>query len=176
MIFTKYTKKGDYHWKQYAEVDNKYHRHANRVRDWVEEKNVLDIGAGDGLITSLLGAKGVDSDPTGVELAHKHGVDVVLGDAYALPFKDKTFESAFTGDTLEHLAFPDKAIQEARRVITKYLYVASPIKTKVPEEFHYREWNRSELKEMIEKEGFKLVGKISKYKEDKRIYGKFKKI
>lgn len=181
MIFTKYKKYGAYHWKQYEDGKNpesrnaKYYRHCNRLIDWIKEKNVLDIGAGDGKITSLLKAKGIDSDPDGVRFAQEKGVDVIIGDAYALPFKDKEFDSAFIGDTLEHLAFPAKAIQEARRVIKKYLYVASPIKTVRPEKFHYREWNRSELKEMVEKEGFKLAGKILKVREDKRIYGKFKK-
>lgn len=176
MIFTKYITKGDYHWKQYEDVNNKYHRHANRVKDWIKEKKVLDVGAGDGLITHLLGARGIDSDVAGVALAKSHGVNVIYGDAYAIPFKDNSFDAVFVGDTLEHLAFPEKALEEIRRVTKKYLYVASPIKTVRPERFHYREWSRSELKEMVEKIGFKLEGKIEKVREDKRIYGKFIKI
>jgi len=46
MIFTKYEKYGAYHWKQYLD-GTKYKAHADRVKEWVKEKNVLDVGAGD---------------------------------------------------------------------------------------------------------------------------------
>ncbi len=77
------------------------------------------------------------------------------------------------GDVLEHIEFPHKALQEMRRVITKYFYIASPL-PEGKDKFHYKEWDQTELKELVEKEGFILVSMFT-VEQDKRIYGKFKK-
>lgn len=176
MEFSKYKKLGAYHWKMYEDKNTKYSRHADRVKEWVKEKNVLDIGAGDGKITSLLGARGVDSEPEAVRLAQEKGAGVVLGDAYCLPYKDEEFEAVFMGDVLEHFEFPRKALKEARRVLKLYLYLATPEKGTNNDKFHYQEWTPEELKELVESEGFVLEGEIFEVPKDKRIYGKFKKI
>jgi len=173
MKFTKYHKFGAYHWWQY-EHDAKYKRHANRVKEWVKEKNTLDIGAGDGKITHLLGIKGVDDEPEAVRLAVEKGADVKLGDAYRLSYKDEEFDSVFMGDVLEHLEFPRKALQEARRILRKYLYLVTPEKGTNTDKFHYQEWTPEELRELVEGEGFVLDGEIQPSR-NKRIYGKFKK-
>ncbi len=175
MKFTKYHKHGAYHWRQYSQ-NTKYTRHADRVKEWVKEKNTLDIGAGDGKITHLLGIRGVDDEPEAVRLALEKGADVVLGDAYELPFKDEEFDAAFMGDVLEHLEFPQKGLQEAKRILKKYLYLALPEKGTNNDKFHYQEWTSEELKEFVESEGFQLEGEILSVPADKRIYGKFKKI
>ena len=175
MKFTKYHKHGAYHWKMYEDKNTKYFRHANRVMLWIKEKSCLDIGAGDGKITHLLNAKGVDDEPEAVRLAQMIGADVVLGDAYNLPFKNEEFESVFMGDVLEHMEFPRKALQEARRVLSKYFYIASPT-PEGKDKFHYQEWDPGQLKELVESEGFVLDEPMLVVLEDKRIYGKFKKI
>ena len=73
--FYKYDKYGAYHWHWY-QYKKTYIDHVNKVKDWIKEKNVLDVGAGDGLITSILGARGIDNEPAGVKLARERGVDV----------------------------------------------------------------------------------------------------
>lgn len=160
----------------YDDPNTKYHRHANFVKDWIEERNVLDIGAGDGKITHLLNITGVDDDAEGVRLAKERGANVVLGDAYSLPFGDESFTSAFLGDTLEHMEFPEKVIREARRVVTTFLYIANPIKGMDSDPFHYQEWTPEELIELVEARGFKLVGEVLTVKRDKRDYIKFLKV
>jgi len=176
MKFNKYEKFGAYHWWQY-DNDAKYHRHADRVKEWVKEKNVLDVGAGDGKITSMLGAKGIDNEPEAVRLAQEKGADVILGSAYDLPYKDEEFDSIFMGDVLEHLEFPLKALKEVKRVLKHYLYMVTPEKGTNTDKYHYEEWTPEELKKLIESEGFRLEGEIFdggiKFK---RIYGKFEKI
>ena len=47
MIFTKYITHKDYHWKMYDDPNTKYRRHADRVKEWIKETNILDIGCGD---------------------------------------------------------------------------------------------------------------------------------
>src|SRR5690242_6282685 len=153
MKFTKYHKFGAYHWKQYDQ-NTKYTRHADRVKGWIKEKNVLDIGAGDGKITHLLGIKGMDDEPEAVRLAQEKGADVVLGDAYHLAYKDEEFDSVFMGDVLEHMEFPREALKEARRVLKLCLYLAVPKKGLDNDKFHYQEWTPIELKEIVESENF----------------------
>lgn len=178
MKFSKYHKFGDYHWRMYEK--NKYYRkHADRIKKWVEEKNTLDVGAGDGKITHLLGIKGMDNEPEAVKLAIEKGADVILGDAYQSPYKDEEFDSVLMADVLEHLEYPQKAIQEAKRILKKYFYITTPLKDLVPgkkDRFHYQEWTPEELKELLEKEGFLLEGEIIVVPREKSIYAKFKKI
>jgi ubiquinone/menaquinone biosynthesis C-methylase UbiE len=175
MNFTKYSQFGAYHWKMYEDKNTKYSRHADRVKEWIKETSVLDMGAGDGKITSMLGAKGIDNEPEAVRLAQEKGVDVILGDAYNLPFKDEEFDAVFMGDVLEHLEFPQKALQEARRVLKQFLYLAVPKKGMDNDKFHYQEWTPDELKKLVENEGFVLEGDILEVPKDKRDYEKFKK-
>jgi ubiquinone/menaquinone biosynthesis C-methylase UbiE len=174
--FTKYKQKGDYHWKMYSDSNTKYHRHADRVKEWIKEEYVLDIGCGDGKITSMLNAIGLDNDMEGLRLANEHGVHTVYGDAYKLPFYAEQFDAVFMGDVLEHLEHPLAALKEVYRVCKKYLYVAVPIPGMQKDPFHVNEPNAQELKFLVETAGFKLEGEILEVREDKRLYGKFKKL
>lgn len=175
MQFLKYHKFGAYHWRWYKGQNSKYMRHVNHVKEWVEEKNAIDIGAGDGLIVHVLGIRGIDNEPKAVEVAQKMGVTIDLGDAYQLPYVDSEFEAAYMGDVLEHIEFPQKALQEAKRVIQKYLYVAAPLRKRhcrVVEEGHYREYLPKELQKEVEQAGFTTE---DIHCLDNTIYGKFKK-
>ena len=176
MRFDKYDKKGDYHWREYEDPTTKTYKHVQIIKDWIKEKNVLDIGAGDGLITGLMGFTGIDNEPTGVKLANEHEANVILGSAYELPWDDGTFSAALFGDTLEHLEEPEKALREAYRVLEDYLYVVNPIKRARLEKRHVQEWTPTELTALIESYGFKLEGPITVYPHDRREYAKFKKI
>ncbi len=176
MEFTKYRTNGAYHWKMYDDPNTKYHRHVNRLVEWIKEKPVLDVGCGDGKITDMLGGIGFDNDLEGIKLAQEKGVPVVFGDAYSFPFRSNTFQAIFIGDVLEHLEHPEKALKEAYRVVTQYLYIASPLKGADNDKFHYQEWTPEELIVMVEPMGFKLVESILTVAKDKRIYGKFEKI
>jgi ubiquinone/menaquinone biosynthesis C-methylase UbiE len=168
MEFTKYQDKGDYHWRQFYQK-TKYRKHALRVANWVKEKTVLDIGAGDGLITFLLGAKGIDNEQSGVDIARSKGIDVILGDAYKIPFKDEEFEAVTMIDVLEHMEDPVMALQEAKRVCQKMLYIATPPKRpdgKLTDKFHYIEWTPEELKTLVESQGFLLMDSESSRRKD----------
>lgn len=175
--FTKYEKHGAYHWKQYYD-GTKYKTHADRVREWVREKNVLDVGAGDGLITHLLGAKGIEYEAEGVRLAQEKGVDVIQGDAYALPFGNDSFEAVTMIDVLEHFETPWIALQEAKRV-APLLYVNTPPKKDdgtLTDSFHVQEWSPAGLTKVVETEGYILEGPVIVYPKEKMMYAKFRRV
>lgn len=174
--FAKYDA-GDYHWRDY-ERGTKYKRHADRVAAWIKESKVLDIGAGDGKITSMIGAVGIDNEPEGVRLAKAHGVDIILGDAYHLPYADGEFESVLMADVLEHFEFPEKALAEARRVLTQYIYITTPPKRadgQLTDKYHYFELAPDELKTLVEGAGFVLEGDVDVVLQNKVMYAKFRR-
>lgn len=167
MKFDKYEKYGAYHWKEF-ERDTEYREHVLFVLEWVKEKNVLDVGAGDGLITKNLGAVGIDSSEFGVKLAKERGANVTIGSAYDLP--QTTSEAVYMGDVLEHLEQPEKAILEAKKV-APVLYIVTPPKSETVSDYHYQEWTPEELKNLVESNGYKLDGEILIKKH--RMYGRF---
>lgn len=174
MKFMKYHRYGAYHWRWYGKKKS-YTDNVDYIKEWVKEKSVLDIGAGDGFVTNLLGINGVDNEPKAVEVAGLRGQKIKLGDAHDLPYRNNRFESALMNDVLEHLDYPDVALQEARRVITKYLYLNIPTKERFIEPYHLHGWSAEELENLVVGVGFELVeGPI--IKSGNRTYFKFKKI
>jgi len=171
MRFTKYQKHKAYHWRQYVRGD-KYKHHADFVKTWVKEKNVLDIGAGDGLITYLLRAKGIEYEQEAVDIAQAIGVDVVQGDAYDLPYDDDSFDAVTMIDVLEHFDDPERAIQEAQRV-APVLYIATPERGMVNDPFHVQEWRRDELPLFMQEHGWTLDGDVIVKPEHKCMYARF---
>ena len=170
--FNKYKLYGDYHHRWYETKDS-YRNNVNFLKSWVKEKNVIDIGAGDGVITSLLGIRGIDINTDAIKCANLRGIKIDLGSVYKLPYKDQEFESALVTDTIEHLEFLDNALQEIRRVIQKYLYTNIIIRDNFKEPEHYHRWTVEQFINDIERNGFVLEGKpIAQFK---RYYFKFKK-
>ena len=158
---------GNYHWRWYKTKSN-YRKYVDFLKEWVKEKNTLEVGAGDGLIVSLLNIKGVDREIAGVNFAREKGADVVVGDATKLPFKDEEFEAVLIANTFEHLDHPKESIQEARRVLSKYLYLVVP-----PKENGKFRMTKEKLKSFVENIGFKEIEAITINDE---FGGKFQKI
>jgi len=176
MNFTKYDKYGAYHWVWYNNPKKykRYKPHVDKIVKWVKEKNIIDIGAGDGLITYYTNSVGIDNCDKAVSLANKRGVNVILGDVYNMPYRDEEFSSAMLIDVLEHFEFPEKALQEIRRIVKKYIYIVIPHEDPLKEGFHYNRWGEKELIKFIKGQGFILCDDIDiKYN---KIYAKFKKV
>jgi SAM-dependent methyltransferase len=172
--FTKYEKKGPYHWREYVR-GHKYRKHAERVRKWVKEEKILDVGAGDGVITFLLRATGIDNEPTAVHIAQTIGVNVIFGEAYNLPFPDNHFDAVTMIDVLEHFDRPQDAIREAKRV-APILYIATPERQpgrRIRDKFHVQEWTREELVDFMKDNGYELTGEILKVNEGDTMYAAF---
>ncbi len=171
IVFDKYKKKGAYHWKDFVR-GTKYKGHAQKIGRWITEKNVLDVGAGDGVITHIIKAKGIELDPTAVEIASYMGVDVELGNAYSLPYKDNEFEAVLMAGVLEHFAEPEKALAEARRV-APVLYITTPERGMVDGKYHVQEWTKEELPVFLAQHGYRLEGEIEVSAKYKSMYAKF---
>lgn len=169
--FTKYKKHGPYHWRQYVS-GSKYKVHADYIKKWVREKKVLDVGAGDGLITYLVGAKGIDNEPVACDLARTLGVEVMYGNAYDLTKHYGKFDAVLMADVLEHYDNPERALAEAAKV-APVLYITTPERGMVNDPFHVQEWTRDELPVFMQQNNWKLDGLIKVSKHTKSMYGRF---
>lgn len=84
---------------------------------------MLDIGAGDGATLVHLGdpegAVGLELFADKLTLARKRlpRAALLAGSAYALPFKDSSFDHVIVRDVIHHLDAPPAMLREARRVL-----------------------------------------------------------
>jgi SAM-dependent methyltransferase len=85
---------------------------------------VLDVATGPGYVAGAAAARGaevvaIDFSPAMVAEARERlpTVTVLEGDAESLPFDDGAFDAVVMNFCLLHLARPDEAIKEARRVL-----------------------------------------------------------
>lgn len=178
MEFNKYKERGAYHWDEYKN-QTIYGKHADRVKGWVRDGKTLDIGAGDGLITSLIGAEGIDDNETAIKLAKEKGVNVKFGSAYNLSdFEDESFDNVLMADVIEHLEFPEKCLKEIKRVLKKggLLYITTPPAksdgTLHDTKYHYREYTLEQLTNLLNSHFFVLEGKS--FTENQRMYVVYK--
>lgn len=180
MEFDKYKEKGAYHWDEYNKK-TPYQKHADKIKEWVRSGKTLDIGAGDGLITFLIGAIGIDDNEIAVRLAQDRDVNVSLGDAYHLEFENSSFNNVFMGDVIEHLEYPDIVMMEVSRVLNKngYLYIVTPPAKKnglFDSKYHYREYTPEQLIEYMGSFGFVLINDVEIINEYVRMYAVFQKV
>lgn len=96
---------------------------------------ILDIGCGFGEFalgfSDIVVDIGIDIAQKDIDIAKQCGKykKVVLGDARRMPFKDETFSSIFSISTFEHIPNPQKAIQEAYRVLKRGGILVATIET-----------------------------------------------
>ena len=173
--FNNYQLYGAYHWYWYN-TRFTYTRHVGYLKNMVKEKNTLDVGAGDGLITHVLGIKGIDNNRSAIDLAEIKGVKIDYGDATRLPYKRDQFDSVLMGDVLEYIGNTGRALSEAHRVLKKFLYVTTPLAASYTEGPFVRYYKPQELIAMVEKQKFKLVSSPAHSRSRLHIYYKFAKI
>lgn len=176
MQFKKYDDKQAYHWRDYVR-GTKYKKHVDFIKSWVTEKRLLDVGAGDGLITYLLRADGIDNEMTAVRIAQAIGVNVQYGDAYNLTAEDNSYDAVLMIDVIEHFDQPERALTEARRV-APVIYLATPERQPdrpVRDKYHVQEWTRDELVAFMNNNGYTLAGDIHYTPEGDTLYARFER-
>jgi 2-polyprenyl-6-hydroxyphenyl methylase/3-demethylubiquinone-9 3-methyltransferase len=87
---------------------------------------VLDVGCGAGFLANALAARGfdvvgLDASAASLAVAARHDVTrsarYDVGDAYALPYANASFDVVCAMDFLEHVVEPERVIAEASRVL-----------------------------------------------------------
>ncbi|MCK4236488.1 MAG: class I SAM-dependent methyltransferase [Candidatus Krumholzibacteria bacterium] len=147
-----------------------------------EGKRVLEVGAGsgrDGILLAHRGAFVVSLDYSlsslsvvSSQIDEKDSLVLCCGDAFALPFEDKTFDIVFHQGLLEHFRNPDDMIAEHARVLRPGGYLL----VDVPQRYHYYtvlkhimilvgrwfagwecEYSVGELERLLERHSFSVV-------------------
>ncbi len=95
-------------------------------------KKILEIGVGDGTVSSYLRNANYDIITCDFD---KNLKSDVLGDIRALPFADNIFDFVFACEVVEHLPFSDfdKALLELKRVSSKNVLISIPYNRNVLE-------------------------------------------
>ena len=95
-----------------------------RFRAWVggPGRRVLDLGCRSGALAEayLEGNEviGIDVDREELAEAERRGVTTMWADVdEPLPFDDASFDAVVAGELLEHVRFPDRLLEEVRRVL-----------------------------------------------------------
>jgi ubiquinone/menaquinone biosynthesis C-methylase UbiE len=101
------------------------------LKDEMRGKSFLDVGCATGIYGDMLAKEGyegygVDFTPEFIEYAQKHHKGTFkVGDAYKLPYKDKSIDTVYMLDLLEHID-DQRALKEALRVAKKRVVIVVP--------------------------------------------------
>ena len=144
-------------------------------------KKILDAGCGEGILLEKLvdrfpdrQVEGLDLDPLNIKICREHGLPVVEGGVYGLPFDDASMDVTLFIEVVEHLPEPLRAIAEIARVLKKggrmlvlfpndHTFKAAWIMTlNFREAFydsgHLRIWTPRAMKDALQRNGFRVLG------------------
>jgi 2-polyprenyl-3-methyl-5-hydroxy-6-metoxy-1,4-benzoquinol methylase len=171
IAFTKYEKKGAYHWAEIEPGDPNFNAYtAGRFDvaiDCLAEAGIgagmriVDVGCGDGALAGLAQRRlsvevaGIDPSEAAIELARgqfaKFGLrgEFQSGSAYSISAPDGAFDGAVCADVIEHVREPERLLVEIRRVLRPggVLVLTTPLRvTERPvDPFHVQEWFHEEF-------------------------------
>jgi SAM-dependent methyltransferase len=91
--------------------------------------SVLDVGCGDGLLTSLLSHSLPHMYFQGIDVLErpKPHINIKLFDGYTIPYRNKSFDTVLFVDVLHHTTHPDRLLREAARVARKHIIIKDHI-------------------------------------------------
>lgn len=172
--FDKYQKRGDIHWQEaFSHSIFKFNAYLRARYDLaldflgdVKGKTILDIGAGDCALTSLIAKKGakviaIDNEEEGLELGKKHfkklslKADFLLSDVYKILLVDGVADAIVSADVIEHLEHPETHIKEAARLLKSggQFVITTPYRlSEKLAPHHVHEFYPSELKTLLKKD------------------------
>ncbi|HUY19923.1 MAG TPA: glycosyltransferase [Candidatus Binataceae bacterium] len=97
-----------------------WHRRRHRiVTRWARGAHrVLDIGCGSSIETQSFNyAIGIDLSLEKMRFMRRYAIPVVQGSAFALPFRDRSFDCVVCSEVIEHVRFDEALFDEMSRVL-----------------------------------------------------------
>jgi ubiquinone/menaquinone biosynthesis C-methylase UbiE len=144
-----------------------------------DERNILDVGCGEGITLEKLlqgfpdrNVIGIDYSSEKVKICGQHQLPARNGNACKLEFSDHSFDCCLFLEVVEHLLDPLMALKEIHRVLRKgglfllifpndWLFKVARLSfLKFKEAFspsgHVKQWTPSEMRKTLEKVGFEI--------------------
>lgn len=175
--FQKYLTRGAYHWEQIsahptrsnASAKARYQRCVALLEEEIGSllnRQVLDVGCGDGVLSWLLGQKGavchgVDSSQIAIEFARKKHAEkgspasFSVSSGYDTKVASGFYDAVASSDVIEHVQDPNRLLQEILRVLKPggVAVITTPVRlTEEPlDKMHVTEWFPGEFKAVISK-------------------------
>ena len=148
-----------------------------------EEKNILDLGCGEGItLEKILGrfpdrnVLGIDYEGEKVRICKTHHLPARQGSAYVLDLEDHSWDCCLLLEVIEHLEEPQKALREIYRVLRKggllllifphdWLFKAARLGfLKFKEAFspsgHLKQWTPGKMRQALKEVGFEVQDEI----------------
>lgn len=97
--------------------------------------NILDVGCGEGFTLEKFRLQGIGKELVGIDFSNeaisigkKTHPELKLqpGTIYHVPFKSSSFDLVVCTEVLEHLEFPEKALEQLEKVTKKYCIISVP--------------------------------------------------
>lgn len=101
-------------------VQRYWQRRRHRIAtSWARgAERVLDIGCGSSvIIQSLNNAVGMDQSMGKLRFLRRRGIELVRGSAFALPFRNATFDCVISSQVIEHIPYDEVLFREMDRVL-----------------------------------------------------------
>ena len=93
-------------------------RHSITVSWTRNTGRILDAGCGSSIIIqSLNNAVGMDYSHNKVRFLRRYGIPLVRGSAFALPFRDASFDCVISSQVIEHIPYDEALFSEMKRVL-----------------------------------------------------------
>lgn len=134
------------------------------ARTFIEDKTVLEVGCGNGYGTEFLSyyarwIKGIDSSASEIWNAKtkvKENISFEVGDAYSIPYEDKSIDVVVAFQIIEHLDRPKDFLEECCRVSDELILVTPnrrvrefPFQSKPFNLHHLREYDYKQLNKLL---------------------------
>jgi SAM-dependent methyltransferase len=148
-------------------------RHSIAVSWTRNAGRILDAGCGSSIIIqSLNNAVGMDYSHNKVRFLRRYGIPLVRGSAFALPFRDASFDCVISSQVIEHIPYDEVLFSEMKRVLRPggMLVIGTPDydtlgwRTIEPlygmlqpggyKDEHITHYTRARLAEILERHGF----------------------
>lgn len=94
--------------------------------------SVVDVGAGDGVVTREIHSRSMAKDITALEISTSGiekirqlgiGVNIVKFDGYSIPFEDRHFDTAICSHVVEHVEHERLFLREVGRIAKRCVFV-----------------------------------------------------
>lgn len=150
--FTKYEKRGAYHWKEY-ETNKEYRLHVDTIIKFFlshPPQTLLDVGCGDCLIASKLAdcqidVTGIDNNKTAIDLAIKVAPNVRTRVATISDLSGEKYDAVLISNVIEHVDNDLKMLEQALSLSNNGVLVTTVEKNKKRGlgAYHVREYSES---------------------------------